>query len=43
MLDLTENERGQIIGLYKIGTSKVKFSKILGFPRTMERVGNENS
>ncbi|CAH1771038.1 7843_t:CDS:1, partial [Entrophospora sp. SA101] len=34
MSGLTENEHGQIIGLYKSGTKKLKFSKILGFPRT---------
>jgi transposase len=33
-MNLTENERGQIIGLYKNGVSKVKISKVLGFPRT---------
>ena len=33
-MNLTENGRGQIIGLYKNGISKVKISKILDFPRT---------
>jgi len=34
MSNLNEAERGQIIGLYKGGNSKVQISKILGFSRT---------
>ena len=35
-MNLTENEHGQIIGLYKNGISKIKkISKILDFPRTI--------
>lgn len=34
MSNLTETERGQIIGLHIGGNSKVKISKILGFSRT---------
>ena len=33
-MNLTENGRDQIIGLYKNGISKAKISKILDFPRT---------
>lgn len=33
-MNLNQVERGQIIGLYKGGNSKVKISKILGFSRT---------
>ena len=33
-MNLNEVERGQIIGLYKGGNSKVKISKFLGFSRT---------
>ena len=37
MSDLTEAERGQIIGLFKSGTTKTSISKMLGFPRTTVR------
>ena len=37
MSDLTEAERGQIIGLFKSGTTKTSISKTLGFPRTTVR------
>ena len=34
MSDLTENQRGQIIGLHKSGASYRSISKTLGFPTT---------
>ena len=34
MSDLTENQRGQIIGLHKSGASYKSVSKTLGFPTT---------
>ena len=34
MSDLTENQRGQIIGIYKSGASYRSISKTLGFPTT---------
>ena len=33
MSDLTEAKRGQIIGLFKSGATKMSISKTLGFPR----------
>ena len=34
MPDLTETERGQIIGLFKSGVTKTSIDKTLSFPRT---------
>ena len=34
MSDLTEAERGQIIGLFKSGATKTSICKTLSFPRT---------
>ena len=34
MSDLTEAERGQIIGLFKSGATKTSIGKMLSFPRT---------
>jgi len=42
MSDLTEAERGQIIGLFKSGTTKTSISKMLGFPRTTVRQTIQN-